>query len=349
MKDAILIIDDVSIDRDILEDMLSDEYVIYTAKDGKEALEVMLEHGDEIVAILLDLIMPRMNGYELLEKFNELKISADKPVLIISGENSLESEEKCISLGATDYVRKPFSHTIVRHKVVNMTRGYSQRKGLEHQVAEQMHTIKKRSNNLILLLAGIVETRDVESGTHVKRVQGYTSILAHKLMDKYPSYKLDDEKIRLIVSGSALHDVGKIGIKDAILLKEGKLTEDEFETMKEHTTIGAEFIDSADDVWDTDYFEIIHDIVKYHHEKYDGHGYPEGLKGNDIPISAQIVSIADVFDALINKRCYKEAYDKKVAYKMILDGECGQFNPDLIDCFIESFDDFVALADKMDA
>lgn len=348
MKGAVLIIDDVLMDRDILQDMLADEYNVYTASNGSEALEVLNEHKDEIVAILLDLIMPKMNGYELLELFNKSGIVTEKPVLIISSEDSADIEEKCILLGAADYVHKPFSRKVVRSRVINAARLFTYKQNLEKKVDENIKEVKTRGNNLILLLAGIVETRDVESGTHVKRVQGYTSILANRLMEKYPSYKLDPETVRLIVSGSALHDVGKIGIKDAILLKPSRLSADEFKIMKEHTTIGANFIDSADNVWDKDYHDIIHDIVKYHHEKYDGNGYPEGLKGDEIPISAQIVSVADVFDALVNQRCYKEAYGKETAYDMIINGECGQFNPDLIECFKDSFDEFSKLADVLE-
>lgn len=349
MRNAVLIIDDTSVDRQILYDMLCDEYVIYTANDGEEALDIIREHRDEILAILLDLIMPGMNGYELLEKLQTMGVVTETPILIISAEESAESEEKCIDLGAADYVHKPFSRRVVRSRLLNAARLYSDKRELKKTVESQVTSIRKRSNNLILLLAGIVETRDVESGTHVKRVQGYTEILAKKLMEKFPEYNLDADRIKLIVSGSALHDVGKIGIRDAILLKEGKLTDEEFNDMKKHTTIGANFIENSVNVWDGEYLEVLRDIVKYHHEKYDGRGYPEGLKGDEIPISAQIVSIADVFDALVNKRCYKEAYSKQSAFDMIVNGECGEFNPDLIECFRDSFDQFKELADRLDA
>lgn len=345
---SVLIVDDSKSNREMLAEILMDKYSILTAENGKEALEIIDKEQENLVAILLDLIMPEMDGYEVLKELQKNGIIDRIPVVIISAETSTKSEGECIENGAADYVHKPFNSHVVLSRVESVERLYQSRNVLVDQVREQYRIIKQRSDNLVVMLAGIVETRDVESGSHVLRVQKYTKILAEKLKEKYPEYGLDDNLINLIVSGSALHDVGKIGIKDAILLKEGRLSPEEFAEMRKHTIIGAEFIESADNVWDEEYGTVIREIAMYHHEKYDGNGYPEGLKGNSIPISAQIVSLADVFDALITVRCYKPAYDKKVAYNMILNGECGQFNPDIIECFKECFEEFKAAGEEVE-
>lgn len=345
MQNTILIIDDVEINRDILTDILEEEYDILTASDGIEGMEIINREKDNLVAVLLDLVMPNMDGYEVLDALKETEFMLTIPVLVISTEESSVSERECFAAGVSDFIHKPFSRDVIRARVNNTVNLYLYKRHLEQTVEEQTQIIKNRSDGMVLLLAGLVETRDIESGSHVKRVQGYTRILAKRLGYKYPRYGLNDEKIEKIVSASALHDVGKIGIRDAILLKPGKLTTDEFEEMKKHTLIGADFIRRSDNAWDEDYNRVSYEIARYHHEKFDGKGYPEGLKGNEIPISAQIVSIADVYDALVNKRCYKEAFAKEKAFDMVLKGECGQFNPDLLDCFIDTIDEFEELAE----
>lgn len=347
MRNTILIIDDVEINRDILTNILEEEYNIITAEDGIKGLTEIYKEQESLVAILLDLVMPRMDGYEVLAELKKTDIMANIPILVISTEESSVSEQECFNAGVSDFIHKPFNRDVVKTRVDNTVNLYLYKRHLEETVEMQTKLIRERSEGMISLLAGVVETRDVESGLHVKRVQEYTRILAEQLTKKYPMYGLDKEQIDRIVSASALHDVGKIGIPDAILLKPERLTTDEFEEMKKHTIIGAEFIKTAQDVWDSDYAKISYEIAKYHHEKYDGNGYPEGLSGEEIPISAQIVSIADVYDALVNKRCYKNAFAKEKAFDMILRGECGEFNPKLKECFIDTIERFEELADSM--
>lgn len=347
MRNTILIIDDVEINREILTDILCEEYDIITAPDGVVGMEMINRERDKLVAVLLDLVMPNMDGYEVLEELKSTDFMTEIPILVISTEESSLSEKECFSAGVSDFIHKPFNREVIMTRVSNTVNLYQYKRHLEKTVAEQTQIIKDRSDGVVLLLAELVETRDIESGSHVKRVQGFTRILARRLEDKYPVYGLTDDTIEKIVSASALHDVGKIGIRDAILLKPGRLSEDEFEEMKKHTLIGADFIKRSDNAWDEDYNKVSYEIARYHHEKFDGNGYPEGLKGNEIPISAQIVSIADVYDALVNKRCYKEAFAKEKAFEMVLEGECGTFNPDLVDCFIDTIGEFEKLADNL--
>lgn len=347
MRDTIIIVDDVDINRDILENILEDEYRIVTAQDGINALETIDIEKERLCAILLDLVMPNMDGYEVLVELKERNIITNIPVLIISSEESTYSEQECFSAGVSDFIHKPFDRGVVKTRVNNTVNLYLYKRHLEETVEEQTNIIRKKNNNVVDLLASVVESRDLECGVHVKRVKEYTKILANRLSIKYPEYKLTDETIDTIVAASVLHDIGKIAIPDAILLKPDRLSTDEFDKMKTHTTIGAEFIEKAKDMWEDDFGEVSLEIAKYHHEKFDGKGYPEGLKGNDIPIAAQIVSLADVYDALVSKRCYKEAFTKEKAFDMVLRGECGQFNPDLIECFIDEINKFEDMTEKI--
>ena len=344
MRNTILIVDDVEINREILKNILEEEYRIVTACNGLEALKVLETEEENLVAILLDLVMPQMDGFEVLEILNKRGLLTSIPVMIISSEDSRASEQECFSAGVSDFIHKPFDMNVVRTRVNNTVSLYLYKRHLEQKVLEQTQIIEKRNSNLLDLLAGVVESRDLESGSHVQRVKEYTRIIADELCRKYPKYGLNVYKIAIYSEASTLHDLGKISIPDSILLKPGKLTDEEFETMKTHTTKGAEFIYRVKDMWDEEYGKISYQIAKYHHEKYDGKGYPEGLEGEQIPISAQIVSIADCYDALINKRCYKEAFGKEKAFDMIINGECGVFNPDIINCFMNRINDFENLA-----
>ncbi len=349
MRNTVLIVDDVEINREILGNILSEDYRIVTAKDGINAMETVDIEKDNLVAILLDLVMPNMDGFEVLEELNEKGILNNIPVLVISTEDSRASEQECFSAGISDFIHKPFDSNVVRTRVNNTVSLYLYKRHLEETIAEQTKIIERRNSSLLDLLASVVESRDLESGSHVERVKGYTKILAEQISRKYPKYGLNILNIDILADASVLHDIGKISIPDSILLKPSKLTEEEFAKMKTHTTKGADFIKSVREMWDDDYGKISYEIAKYHHEKFDGKGYPEGLSGNDIPISAQIVSIADCYDALISKRCYKDAFEKKKAFEMIVNGECGVFNPDIMQCFVDRIEDFEALAEKLTA
>lgn len=344
-KDTVLIVDDMEINRMILSDILEDDYRVLSVCNGLQALDTIAVEQDNIVAILLDLVMPGIDGYEVLRSLRSQALLSTIPVLIISSEDSSMTEQECFNMGISDYIHKPFDRGLVRTRVNNIVSLYQYKRQLEKTVEEQTGIIKKRNGRMLDLLASVVESRDLESGTHVQRVKDYTKVLAEQLRRVFPKYGLTEHKIEVIVAASALHDVGKISIPDSILLKPGKLTEDEFEVMKLHTIKGSDFLKNAQDLWDDDYGKVGYEIARYHHEKYDGHGYPEGLSGAEIPISAQIVSIADAYDALVHERCYKEAFSKEEAYEMIVNGECGIFNPDILECFKERREDFERLAE----
>ena len=347
MQGTILIVDDVEINRDILGSMLNDEYDLIFGENGLDAVREARNNRDILVAVLLDLVMPEMDGLAALKILNEESITDSIPVLIITGEQSVKSETKCFDLGAADFIRKPFDSTLVKRRVKNVVELYLYKKSLEQRVSEQtkrldkqnkvlrQQTMQLRKNNerIIDILGTVVESRNFESGEHIKRVKAYTELLACEMMRKYPEYELTPSKIDLITEASALHDIGKIAIPDNILLKPGRLTDEEFEVMKEHTTRGCELLEQIKDVWEDTYDKICYSICRYHHERYDGRGYPDHLKGDEIPIEAQLVSLADVYDALVNIRCYKPAYSHEIAYEMIVSGQCGQFSPKLLVCF----------------
>lgn len=347
MRNKILIIDDVDFNRDMLRIILEEDYTIVEADNGRAALDIIAQSKDGFAAILLDLLMPEMDGFEVLKELSARGITEKIPVLIISGETSVETEKKCFEMGIADFIGKPFNNMLVKKRVHNAAEVFSTKNMLEEKVAEQTKVLrkacqalkiqaeqlKKRNQEIIDLLGTVVEYRDLESGEHIHRVKEYTRILAECFMEDYPEYGLTKEKIDVIVSASALHDIGKIAIPDSILNKKGRLTKDEYEYMKSHTTKGCELLDAIKSEWDVELKKASREICRYHHERYDGKGYPEGLSGDDIPVSAQLVSVADVYDALVNERCYKEAYSTEKAFRMIVNGECGVFSPRLMACF----------------
>lgn len=360
MKNKVLIVDDAELNREILTEILKDEYSIMEAEGGKAAIEALEKHHEEITVVLLDLVMPEMDGFAVLEIMKEKGFLKKIPVLIISGETAVKTEKKCFECGVSDFIRKPFDNALVRKRVENIAKLFQYKDSLEEKVEKQTATLRqqykmlqeqaekihKRNESIVDILGTVVEYRDLENGEHIKRVKGFTALLANELMKEYPEYGLSEKKIETIVTASSLHDIGKIAIPDSILLKPGKLTAQEFEYMKSHTTRGSEILMDIKDVWEEDYREISYEICRYHHERYDGRGYPEGLVGEAIPISAQIVSLADVYDALVSERVYKNAYSKEEAFHMIVTGECGVFSPRLLECFRNVRKDFEALAEQ---
>lgn len=358
MKNKVLIVDDALINRDILKEILKDTYYILEAEDGKTALEILDAENNEISAILLDLLMPVMDGFQVLEELNARKVIKKIPVLVISGENSTQNEQRCFELGIADFIGKPFNAHLVRKRVQNAAEHYAYRNELEAKVEEQTNVLRKayrtlknqaeqlmrRNQDIIEILGTVVEYRNMESGEHVKRVGEYTRILAETFMVEYPEYGLTQDKINVIVSASALHDIGKITIPDSILLKPGRLTKEEFEYMKSHTTRGCELLESMKNVLDTQYKKVSYEICRHHHERFDGKGYPDGLAGDAIPLPAQLVSVADVYDALVNERCYKDAFSPEEAFRMIVNGECGVFSPRLMEVFRKVRPEFEKLA-----
>lgn len=339
--EKILIVDDLRMNRDILKAMLEDQYEIEEAEDGMEALSVLQKRREEFSVVLLDLIMPKVDGTTVLKVMREKNWLAELPVIVISGEDSNQVERENLQLGASDYIRKPYDGYLVKMRINNVVDLAKYRRSLEHKVDEQYRLLKEQSEKLkqvneriIDIFATVVEYRNAESGQHIQRVKSFTRIIAEELAEEYPEYGLTQHMIEAIVSASALHDLGKIAVPDSILLKPGKLTEDEFEYMKSHAARGAELLKRVEGFLDDpEYEELCYDICRHHHDKYDGKGYPDGLKGDEIPISAQIVSIADCYDALTSERVYKSAYALDKAFDMIINGECGMFSPKIISCF----------------
>lgn len=355
----ILVVDDMEMNRDILEDMLTDEeYEVVLTANGREALAVLEQDYLEFDVVLLDLVMPEMDGFSVLAQMQRKSLLNDLPVIVISGERDRESEQRSLDLGATDFISKPFDRHIVIRRIRNTAELFSYKRSLERQVKRQTETLQKQyrqlkkqacrieENNrrIIDVLGTVVEFRNMESGEHIKRVKEFTRILAEKMMELYPESGLTPERVELIASASPLHDIGKITISDVILLKPGRLTAEEFERMKAHTVNGWELLQSLGDMWDEEYREVSYEISRSHHERYDGNGYPDGLEGEDIPISAQLVSVADVYDALVSPRVYKKPFSTKMAYEMILSGQCGIFSPRLLECLRHVRGQFEALA-----
>ncbi len=352
MKTKILIVDDMEYNREILTEILQDEYEVMQAENGKQALEIIKERHSELVLLLLDLLMPEMDGVEVLNTLRSPEwkgLVEHIPVLIISSEMSVNVERQCFDLGISDFIRKPFDNVLVKRRVNNIVELFLYKHALEEKVALQMKELQNQyevlkmqagklqeSNDKIIdVLGTVVEYRNLESGQHIRRVRDFSRVLARQMMMNYPEYGLTPAAVETIAAASALHDIGKIAIPDHILLKPGRLTEEEYECMKTHSINGCEILDNIRDIWEDDYGDISYEICRYHHERYDGNGYPDGLKGDEIPVSAQIVSLADVYDALISKRIYKEAFSKDVAYQMIMNGNCGVFSPKLLHCFQE--------------
>lgn len=360
MRDKILIVDDVDINRELLAEILEDEYGILMAENGRQAMEVLEQSNEEIAVIMLDMIMPEMDGFAVLRELDKKPWSKNIAIIIISSDNTIQTEASCFELGVSDFVHRPFDNRLVKKRVNNVVSLYQYQQQLEQKVEKQTETLRKQyrllqiqaeqlrqsRTNVIDILGTVVEYRNLESGEHIKRVKGYTRILAERLMKDYPEYGLTQDQVEVIVSASALHDIGKIAIPDSILLKPGKLTEEEFEYMKAHTTRGGEILNNIKNVWDEEYGKVSYEICRYHHERYDGRGYPDKLRGEEIPVSAQIVSVADVYDALVNERVYKSAFSKEKAFQMIVTGECGVFSPKLLDCFWNARRKFEQLADQ---
>ena len=331
----LLVVDDSEMNREILKEILGKEYRILEACDGEEALKMLEQYGTEISLVLLDIIMPKMDGFEVLAYMNRDKWIEDIPVIMISSEGSESYIRRAYELGASDYISKPFDAKVVYQRVINMIKLYAKQRRLIHLVTDQIYEKEKNNRMMTGILSQIVEFRNGESGLHVLHINILTQLLLEKLMRKSENYDLSWSQQHMIATASALHDIGKIGIDEKILNKPGKLTKEEFEAMKQHTIIGARMLDSLEMYHDEEMMKYAYEICRWHHERYDGKGYPDGLKGEEIPISAQVVSLADVYDALVSDRVYKKAYSHEKAMEMILNGECGMFNPLLLECLVE--------------
>ena len=335
-KPSVLIVDDSEMNRAILSEMLKDEYCILEADSGRAALGMVDRYGDELSLVLLDIVMPGMNGFEVLGDLSRRSIIDNLPVIMISSEDSDDVVLRAYELGASDYVNRPFDSRVVRRRVSNTIRLYAKQRRLTSLLSQQYNERVKNSRMLIDIMAGVMELRNGESGRHVTNIEKLTELLLGCLVHRSDNISLDNEERSTIALASALHDIGKMSIDDAILNKPGRLTPEEFEIMKTHTTIGADMLrELGRHHAGNALMEYAYQIARWHHERWDGKGYPDGLKGDDIPIAAQVVSVADVHDALTSVRVYKDAIPHEEAIQMILDGKCGAFNPLLLDCLLE--------------
>lgn len=334
-KNAILIVDDQETNRLILAEGFKDNYDILEAENGKEAIEI-LNRTDNIVAVLLDLLMPVMNGLDVLREMNRTSTIGRIPVFIITSSDSESLLTDAYNLGATDVVSKPFMMTFLKCRISNIIELYRHRTDLESVLDEKIAKLNLINSSMIEALANIIEFRDGESGEHVKRISGITKAILLKLSKMFPEYYLPKQEIEKIASASVLHDVGKIAIPDSILNKPGRLTAEEFEIMKTHTNKGVDVLKNIPNLIDDDIYNYSYDIALHHHERWDGKGYPDHLSGDDITIWSQAVSVADVYDALVSPRCYKAPFTHDVAVKMIYNGECGAFNPKILEAFNEA-------------
>lgn len=342
LKETILIVDDKEINRAVLRETFKDEYNVEEAGNGQEAVSYILKNGRSVCAILLDIVMPVMDGFEFLEKFAVLGLKGKIPVFLITADISESNMYRGYNLSVMDIIEKPIVPFFVKRRVNSVIELYRTRKALSDLVKVQYGKIKEKDKEILELNYAIIETlstaiefRSGESGSHVKRIGSLTKLMLNELRSKDPEkYPFTDEQIEQIAVASIMHDVGKIAISDAILNKPGKLTEKEYEIIKTHTTKGCEILESIPKYKDNPIYKYAYDICRHHHERWDGKGYPDRLKGSEIPLWAQIVSIADVYDALTTKRVYKEAYPADEAIRMICEGECGEFNPELLDALI---------------
>ena len=334
-KSQILLVDDSAMSRMILKEILGGDYSILEAENGQECLEKMQAEAGNIALVLLDINMPVMDGFEVLKAMNVNHTIEDIPVIMISSDDSDAAIRRSYELGASDYVTRPFDARIVYRRVTNTIKLYAKQRRLVQMVSDQIRARENNTDMLVGVLSHIVEFRNGESGAHVRHIRIITEMLLHRLLEISSRYSITAEQQDMIPLASALHDIGKIGIDEKILNKPGKLTSEEFEVMKIHSMLGAEMLHDLDNFAKQPLLQTAYEIARWHHERWDGRGYPDGLKGDEIPISAQLVSLADVYDALTSERCYKKAFSHEKAVQMILNGECGAFNPLLLQCLTD--------------
>lgn len=347
MSAKILIVNDMKTNQGILTNMLKDEFDIMEASNGTEGWSIIIKERKSLSAVIMDLVMLEKDGFQVLENMQKNSLMESVPVFVISRENKEEAEKKCLDFGVTDFINKPFQALIIKKRIQNVINYNTYKKHMEEKVENQMLTLRKqykilqiqsdklqkKNEEIVTVVGNVAEYRSLESGNHIRRVKQYTKILGEYVMENYPEYGLTKEKLDMIVSASALHDIGKVAIPDSILLNPGRLSDDEFDYLRSHTIRGSELLEDFRNVWGEEFLKIGQEICRSHHERYDGKGYPDRLVGEDIPISAQIVSIVDVYDAMTNERFYKGALAIERVFYMITNGECGIFSPKLLEAF----------------
>jgi putative two-component system response regulator len=352
-KPKMLVVDDQDINRDIITVLFEDTFDVLEASNGLEAIDIISRESAEIKIVLLDLIMPIMDGFGVLREMNRTGIIHNIPVILITSDEDDEKALESYGLGVSDVMHKPFNANIVKQRVDNIIELYTYKNHLEEKLVEQKNElleqedrIKQMNFSLIDTLSATVEFRNMESGQHIKRTRLLIRLIL-KQKEIREKYGFTDEQLDLISSAAALHDIGKISVPDAVLLKPGKLTNEEFDIMKQHTVNGSEMIRSLDLLQDKEYFQYCYDIARYHHERWDGRGYPDGLKGDEIPIWSQAAAVVDVYDALTSKRVYKDAFSHEKAIEMIVNGECGDFNPLILDVLLKVSEELRELASEI--
>ena len=333
-RQKILIVDDSKFNRDILKEILGEKYNYLEAENGNQAIQIIGENIG-IDLMLLDINMPQMNGFEVLKIMKRSQCIEETPVIMISSEESVDTMREAYEMGITDYITRPFDSVIVKKRVQNTLSLYANQNNLVNVVVDQIYEKEENNNIMIRILSSILGSRNSESREHILHIKTATEMMLRQLIKISDVYHLTEADIALITTASSLHDIGKIYIPEEILNKPGRLTDEEFKIMKTHSELGADIIQDMHLPQEKPLVHTAWEICRWHHERWDGKGYPDGLKGEEIPISAQVVSIADVYDALTSERCYKKAFDHDTAIKMILDGQCGQFNPILLKCLKE--------------
>lgn len=334
-KYRILVVDDSEMNREILSEILSEEYDIIEADSGDTCIDMLRKYETGISLVLLDIVMPGMDGFGVLNYMNRHHYLEDIPVIMISSEDSAEIVRRAYEMGVSDYINRPFDAGVVHRRVYNTIKLYAKQRRLITLITNQVYEKEKNNRMMVGILSQIVEFRNGESGSHVLNINIFTGMLLESLVQHTDKYDLSWSERLLITTASALHDIGKIGIDDKILNKPGRLTDEEFKIMQNHTIIGASILENMGSYQDEELMKVAYQICRWHHERYDGKGYPDGLKGDEIPISAQVVSLADVYDALVSERVYKKAYSHEKAIEMITNGECGCFNPILLECLLD--------------
>ena len=331
-KSRILIVDDSGMNRMMLSELLEDRYDILEASNGVEALALIRQNLSSLDLVLLDIVMPELDGFGVLAHMKKCHWLEFIPVIMISSEGDSSYIEKAFNLGASDYIQRPYKGFLIHRRIMNTLGLFQRQRRLVGLVEEQVYENEKNSRMMINILGHIVEFRNGESGMHIHHIQVITKLLLHHLVEMTDAYPLSESDIAMYSTASALHDIGKISIDGDILNKPGRLTPEEFEIIKTHALIGAEMLEQLPFYSDNPLIHAAYEICRWHHERYDGRGYPDGLKGEEIPISAQVTALADVYDALTSVRCYKAAIPHEKAMEMILDGQCGAFNPLLLQC-----------------
>ena len=352
---TILVVDDTADNLTLLSDLLKDTYRVKVANSGEKALRI-LSSGNPPDLVLLDIMMPGMDGYTVLRRLKELPGTADVPVIFLTALSEEDDERIGLELGAVDYITKPISPSIMlarvrTHLQVKAARDFLKDKNefLEDEVTRRMRELAAVQDVTIMAMASLAETRDNETGNHIRRTQHYVRVLARHLSENLRfSAVLTPDEIPLLFKSAPLHDIGKVGIADRILLKPGKLTPEEFEDMKRHPALGRDAIIAAEKQLDTpvSFLRYAREIAYCHHEKWDGSGYPQGLSGDEIPVSARLMALADVFDALISRRVYNPPFDMDKSVDIIRQGRDAHFDPDVVDAFLANLQTFRDIADR---